>query len=114
MRVFHWILVVLILLLGLAHSYVALFCKHFTEETLWFFGSGMAIIFAGLINTVFLLTNSKAVRLITILVNLGVTTLFIFALSVVEGIQVFVGITLFALATVATLITRSKTEKLSA
>jgi hypothetical protein len=96
LRAFYWIIITLILLLGLAHSYIALFCMYFSEETLWFFGSGMAIIFAGLFNLLCLIENGKNTRILTFMVNLVVVGLFIAALKVLAEPQVYVGICLFA------------------
>jgi hypothetical protein len=43
-RVAHWILSVLMILLGTIHSLMAFHCRDLDEGTLWFLGAGIAII----------------------------------------------------------------------
>lgn len=102
-RVAHWILSFLMILLGTIHSLMAFHCRDLDEGTLWFLGAGIAIIFAGLFNVLFLLINATPVRIITLIVNIVVTGLFVFALKVLFGSQVYIGIALFGISSILVL-----------
>ena len=71
-------------------------------DTLWFVGAGMAIIFAGLLNLVAIdRGGSKFTKAVAIVVNAFNCTMFGFALSILNEPQVYVGITIFLITTVA-------------
>jgi hypothetical protein len=106
MKTAYWLVVVLILLLGCIHSLIALFCREFNEDNLWFLGSGMAILFSGVINILRILNHSGSVRVAAITVNLSVVMLFVLALWVLPEAQVYVGIALFLGAAFLSLGTR--------
>lgn len=97
-RLAHWLLTVLIFLLGALHTGIGFYCKHLNEDTLWFIGSGIAIIFAGLFNLLAILTSTKSVQIVATAVNLVAAGLFILALQVMSEVQVYVGLALFILA----------------
>lgn len=91
-----------IILLGLVHSYFAFFCRYMDIDTLWFLGSGFAIIFAGLLNIVAIdRGGSKATNLIALGTNLLMCIMFCFALPLIHGPQVYIGITIFLLPAIA-------------
>ncbi len=96
----HWILTIAIILLGAIHCFIAFYCRILDKDTLWFLGAGIAIIFAGLFNAIFLQVDVRPIKAITILVNIIMTSLFIFASQVMSGSQVYIGITLFAMVTI--------------
>jgi hypothetical protein len=83
------------LLLGVTHTAIGFYCRQFSEGTLWFIGSGIAVIFAGLFNMLMILAPSKQTRFITLAVNVAVAALFVLAMQVISGVQVYVGIGLF-------------------
>lgn len=71
-------------------------------DTLWFVGAGMAIIFAGLLNLVAVDRNgSKFTKSLAVIVNALNCTMFCFALPILNEPQVYVGITIFLITTVA-------------
>jgi hypothetical protein len=88
-------------LLGLVHLAFA-FPIVLDTYTLWFIGSGMAIIFSGLLNLVAVdkeITRfTKAVATIT---NACVCLLFALALVILNQPQVYIGIALFLFTTIA-------------
>ncbi len=71
-------------------------------DTLWFVGAGMSIIFAGLLNLVAIdRGGSKFTKGIAILVNALNCVMFCFALPILNEPQVYVGIIIFLITTVA-------------
>ncbi|MFN2438926.1 MAG: hypothetical protein ABR503_06975, partial [Chitinophagaceae bacterium] len=72
---------------------------------LWFVGAGMAIIFAGLLNLVAIdRGDSKFTKAIAVIVNAFNCTMFCFALPILNEPQVYVGIIIFLITTVAFLL----------
>ena len=88
----------LILLLGAAHTGIGFYCRHMSASTLWFIGSGMAIIFAGLFNLLLILSPTKTVAVVTVIMNAAVFGLFLLAAQVISGMQVYAGLALFFIA----------------
>ena len=71
-------------------------------DTLWFVGAGMSIIFAGLLNLVAIdRGGSKFTKSIAIFVNALNCAMFCFALPILNEPQVYVGIAVFLVTTVA-------------
>jgi hypothetical protein len=108
MKALNGICAILILLLGLAHTAITLYCRHLDEDGLWFFGSGIAIILAGLFNLLFYYSPTRLIGNFTLIVNLMVTLLFCFALNVIADGQVYFGIVLFAFSTIVVAMRRPK------
>jgi hypothetical protein len=94
----------LIVALGGAH---VLFTLHdydeFSLRAMWFFGSGLALVFAGFLNVAHLRAAGRdaLVRALTVLTNVLCALLFVAALSLMRQPQVFVGVALFAFAALA-------------
>jgi hypothetical protein len=110
LRTVHTVCAYLIIALGLLHL---LFTFHdydaFTLDALWFASAGVAIIFAGFLN---LISNRLAGRdalahALCIVSNLVLTALFVAALWLMRQPQVFVGVLLFVVASVASVAARS-------
>jgi hypothetical protein len=83
-------------------------------DTLWFVGAGMSIIFAGLLNLVAMERGgSKFTKLVAVITNALNCTMFCFALPILNEPQVYVGITVFLITTVAFIVelTRHKSIK---
>jgi hypothetical protein len=98
----------LIILLGLAHIGFA-FPLHMNTDTLWFVGAGMAIIFSGLLNLVAIdRGGSKFSKAIAVIVNAFNCAMFCFALPVLNQPQVYVGIAIFLVSSIAFIISFSK------
>jgi hypothetical protein len=97
--------------LGIIHLAFTLFFDRFTLNTLWFIGSGFAIIFAGFLNLAFIRFSlqDSVIRTLCIVANLASTILFVVALlTVLQEPQVFIGILIFALLTVFSILLRSE------
>jgi hypothetical protein len=91
----------IIILLGIVHIGFA-FPIQMNEYTLWFVGSGMAIIFSGLLNFVALNRGgSNFTKLIAVTVNILNCALFFLALSILNQPQVYVGILIFLITSIA-------------
>lgn len=91
----------LIILLGIVHIGFA-FPLYMNEGTLWFVGSGMAIIFAGLLNLVAIdRGGSKFTKVIAAITNAFNCIMFCFALPILNQPQVYVGIIIFLIPTIA-------------
>lgn len=100
----HLICSYLIIALGLIHIlFTVCAYENFSLEAFWFIGSGMAIVFAGLLNLMFLRFREKdlAVWILCLLGNLFSTGLFIIGLFIIGEPQVFVGTLLFGFAALA-------------
>ena len=70
--------------------------------TLWFVGAGMAIIFSGLLNLVAIdRGGSKFTKWIAVIINAVNCAMFCFALFILKEPQVYAGITIFLITTVA-------------
>lgn len=94
----------LIILLGVVHISFA-FPLHMNTDTLWFVGAGTAIIFAGLLNLVAIdRGGSKYTKIIAIITNALNCAMFCYALPILNEPQVYVGIAIFLVTTVAFLI----------
>ena len=75
-------------------------------DTLWFVGAGMAITFSGLLNLVAIdRGGSKFTKAIAVIVNAFNCAMFCFAWPILNQPQVYVGITIFLISTVAFIIT---------
>jgi hypothetical protein len=78
------------------------FPLHMNTDTLWFVGAGMAIIFSGLLNLVAIdRDGSKFTKTVAVIINAFNCILFCFALPILNEPQVYVGITIFLITTVA-------------
>jgi len=78
------------------------FPLHLNTDTLWFVGSGMAIIFTGLLNLVAIdRGGSKFTKAIAVFTNAFNGIGFCFALPILNEPQVYVGIIIFLITTVA-------------
>lgn len=92
----------LIVALGCAH---VVFTFHdydeFSLDAMWFAGAGLALVFAGFLNVAHLRAGGRdtVVRALTVLTDAACAILFATALSLMRQPQVFVGLALFALAT---------------
>ena len=101
----------LIVALGCAHL---LFTLHdydqFTMRAFWFFGSGLAIVFAGFLNVALLRDGGRdrVIKLLCLITNVACALLFAAALTLMRQPQVFAGVALFAFVALAALLTRSR------
>ena len=106
LRRIHVIVTYLIIALGVVHLlFTARNFSRLTLGALWFASAGFAIIFAGFMNVVHTrgAGRDRVVHALCLTTNITVTVLFGVALSVLREPQVFVGLLLFALASLATL-----------
>ena len=103
MKLGYKIVTYLAIALGIVHLAFTLFADRFTLSTLWFVGSGFAIIYAGFLNLALIRISPKdwLVRTLCIIANLASTILFVVALlTVLQEPQVFIGIAIFSVLTV--------------
>ena len=91
----HTILSFIIILLGILHISFVFPIEEFNTDTLWFLGTGVAIIFSGLINLIAIRFSEKFIRIICMLTNFIMMFLFIISLFALQEIQVHVGVILF-------------------
>ena len=111
LKTIHTVCTYLIIALGVVHLF---FTFHdydaFTLRAVWFASAGFAIIFAGFLNLISLrLAGRDALaRRLCVASNLIVTVLFVAVLWLMQQPQVFVGVLLFAVATVASFAARPR------
>jgi hypothetical protein len=113
MSTLHWIVTGLVIALGMLHvGFTRLNYAQFDMDAMWFLGSGLAIISAGFLN-IALIRRANADTLVWVLgliTNLGFAVLFGIGLTLLTLPQVFVGLAVFAIATLCTLLDRGKSE----
>ena len=98
----------IIILLGIVHIGFA-FPLFMNSDTIWFVGAGMAIIFSGLLNFVAIdRGGSKFTKGIAVITNAINCTLFFFALPILNEPQVYAGISIFLITTVAFIVEVSR------
>ncbi|MDT7604695.1 MAG: hypothetical protein QOF61_2692 [Acidobacteriota bacterium] len=101
----------LIIALGCAHL---LFTLHdydeFSMRAFYFFGSGLAIVFAGFLNVALIRDGGRdrVIRALCLIANAITAILFAAGLMLMRQPQVFVGVALFTFVTVAALLTPKK------
>ena len=111
LRTIHKIITGLMIALGLLHI---LFTFHdydeFSMRALWFASAGVAIILAGFLNLVLLrdVGKDKLVRSLGILTNLIFVVMFGAVLFLMPQPQAFVGVALFGIAAILTLLNSLK------
>ncbi len=100
MRIVIKIVSIAIIIFGLLHIYCAT-CRTMDTDTLWFIGSGFAIIFPGILNLVALDRGGSRFTLVTaLIVNVLVLLLFCFALFILNELQVYIGIAVFLISSI--------------
>ena len=99
----HTVVTYLIIMMGMVHIYFARCLEEFDTYTLWFIGSGIAIIFAGLINLIRTKSKENIVYWVCLLTNFLNGGLFIVALKALQDPQVYLGIFLFSSAILLTI-----------
>lgn len=111
MRKLIQVIAVVIILLGVLHMYFA-FPIQLNTDTLWFVGTGMGIIFAGLLNLVAIHGGGSIFTYtVAIITNFIACALFGFALVVLREPQVYFGVAIFLLSAVVFLIVLFKHKK---
>ncbi len=111
MNVGYKIIACLSIALGIIHLAFVAEVEKFTQNTLWFIGSGLAIIFAGFLNLALIkiLSTNQLLRLLCIIANLTITILFVAALlTVLREPQVLIGIGIFSVLTVFSIFHKHK------
>jgi hypothetical protein len=112
-RITKIVLASLTVLLGTVHVLCAFPISELDTDTLWFIGSGIAIIFAGFINLIAVYSPQLIARIIGLFTNVLLVGLFALASMVMEGIQVWVGMALFLLQGLL-MVSKTKNQPISA
>lgn len=111
----HKVITGLIIGLGLLHVLVTFVdYDEFSLRALWFAGAGVAIILSGFINLILLRdpVGDRVIRLLCLTTNVVFVIMFCAALYLMQQPQVFIGVALFAAATiVAFFIHKEKSSK---
>lgn len=94
----HSVFSYVIILLGIVHIFFVFPIENFDTGTLYFIGSGIAIIFAGLINLISIKSSAKLILGIAIATNFIMMFLFSITLFALKEPQVYFGILLFGIA----------------
>lgn len=98
-------------LLGLAHLVLtALLYPKWTADTLWFVGTGFAIVIGAMSNIAAINAADKTSRSIMAVINAMMTGFFVAAWSVLPGPQVIAGGILFAGLALCTFMTANPSE----
>jgi peptidoglycan/LPS O-acetylase OafA/YrhL len=103
----------LIVALGCAHlAFTFHDYDEFSMRAFYFFGSGLAIVFAGFLNVALIRDGGRdrVIKLLCLVANVTCALLFAAAILMMRQPQVFVGVALFAFVTVAALKTRMRDE----
>ena len=104
MRMVIKVLSIIIILFGLIHIYFAS-CRSMDIDTLWFIGAGFAIIFPGLLNLVAIDRGGSKFTITTaLIINVLMFIMFCLALLIINELQVYLGITIFLISSLAFLI----------
>ncbi len=98
----------LVIALGVVHLSFSLFGR-ITENAVWFIGAGLAVIFGGFLNLIWLrnIGTDHITFWLCLLANLFLTLLFIFAAVVIASPPPFVGLFLLAFEIVAMVVLRN-------
>jgi hypothetical protein len=102
----HKVTAGLIIALGCTHlAFTAMEYDSLSLDSVWFLGSGLAIVFAGFLNVAVIRNNGddRMVRALSLIANLTLAGLFAATLFLMRPPQVFVGLALFAIASVCVL-----------
>ena len=102
----HKIITGLIIGLGLLHVLMTFVdYDEFSLRALWFASAGVAIILSGFLNLILLRDGGKdrVLWLLCLLTNVVFVIMFVAALYLMQQPQVFLGVALFALATIVAL-----------
>jgi hypothetical protein len=92
-----FVLAVVAGLLGIAHlALTALIYASWTADSLWFVGTGLAIVIGAAANIAAINALDRISRTIVVIINVIMMGFFVAALSVLPGPQVIVGCILFA------------------
>lgn len=103
---------VVTVLLGLLHTYFAIFCHYMDVENLWFLGSGIAIILVGLLNFVALSKGgSKPALAIALIASLILCGMFVYAIPILKNAQVYIGVVVFLITTIGFAVELAKSRR---
>lgn len=100
MTTFRKIISIIIITLGVVHISFAFPLYDYDINTLWFMGTGLAIVFAGFINIISINSISGwFTKILNTICNVAMFMCFLAAIKVLSKPQVYVGITLFLITT---------------
>ena len=95
--------------LGVVHlSFTPFAFSRFTDNTVWFMGAGLAPIFAGFLNIVWVTNagNDRVIYVMCLIANIGLLSLFVLAAFVIPSPPPFIGSSLTLIASIAMIASR--------
>lgn len=110
MRLLDRLATAIVLFLGVGHVVAtSTWTPGLTEAAAWFSGSGLALLFAGLLNVCRLLVSGRAARRLCLLANVLTLAWLGFIIAVLPVAQAFVAAAAMLVLTVAALLGRGPT-----
>lgn len=101
MKKVYTIATILLIVLGVGHTILTpAFYPEFSQDAVWFAGTGLAVLFLGLLNTTALLFPRRAILNLCLAANVIGTAYSGLIIAVVPEIQAFIAVGAFLLATV--------------
>lgn len=97
----------LMIALGVIHlSFTPFAYSRFTDNTIWFMGAGLALIFAGFLNIVWVrnIGKDRAIYVLCLIANIILLSFFALAAFVIPSPPPFIGVTLFLFETIAAIV----------
>ncbi|MBN2091898.1 hypothetical protein JW964_19940 [candidate division KSB1 bacterium] len=99
----------LLVILGVIHtSLTPLFYKTFSVDALWFAGTGLSLVFLGLLNIAALKTSIKSVYQICIFANIICTIYFAIIVIVLPEPQAFIGVLFIVSVLIGSIVVQRK------
>ncbi len=97
----------LIIAIGVIHlSFTPFAYSRFTDNTVWFIGTGLASIFAGFLNIVWVrnIEKDRAIYVLCLIANIILVSFFALAAFVIPSPPPFIGVTLSLFQSVAVIV----------
>lgn len=97
----------LIIGIGIIHlSFTPFAYRRFTDNTVWFIGAGLAAVFAGFLNIVWVrnVGKDRAIYVLCLMANLILLSFFVLAAFVIPSPPPFIGVTLSLFQSIAVIV----------
>ncbi len=99
----------LIIAIGVIHlSFTPFAYNRFTDNTVWFIGAGLASIFAGFLNIVWVrnIGKDRAIYVLCLLANVFLMSFFVLAAFLIPSPPPFIGLSLSLFESIAVMVLR--------